>query len=175
MVAEVELVIPHRTPELTKSALKYAAALGVDQVRLIDIHVMPYGVSLDRPTLQRKHLERGSKGLPAKPTFRFRGSDICKELGAGAPAGSYLSVHCTFADPQIILANQREETGCQVKENRPHDHLDRRVTTKTSTEARLSVFRTAEFHPSCGCTAKIRVAHCGGKTIVLELEIDHGF
>src|SRR5262245_13771477 len=60
MVAEVELVIPHRTPELTKSALKYAEGLGVEdiQVRLIDIPVVPYGVSLDRPTIQRKHLER---------------------------------------------------------------------------------------------------------------------
>ena len=65
MVAEVELVIPHRTPELTKSALKYAGALGVEdiQVRLIDIHVVPNGVSLDRPTIQRKHLERRLKRL----------------------------------------------------------------------------------------------------------------
>ena len=63
MVVDVELVIPHRTPEFTKSALKYAEALGVDdiQVRLIDIHVVPYGVSLNRPTIQRKHLERRLK------------------------------------------------------------------------------------------------------------------
>ena len=60
MVADAEFVIPHRTPEFTKSALRYAEALGIEdiQVRLIDIHVVPYGVSLDRPTIQRKHLER---------------------------------------------------------------------------------------------------------------------
>jgi len=65
MVADVELVIPHRTPEFTKSALKYAEALGVEdlQVRFIDIHVVPYGASLDRPTIQRKHLERRLKRL----------------------------------------------------------------------------------------------------------------
>ena len=65
MVADAEFVIPHRTAEFTKSALKYAGALGVEdiQVRLIDIHVVPNGVSLDRPTIQRKHLERRLKRL----------------------------------------------------------------------------------------------------------------
>jgi len=72
MVAGVELVIPHRTPEFTKSALKYAEALGVDdiQVRLIDIHVVPYGVSLERPTIQRRHLERRLKRLARKANLQ---------------------------------------------------------------------------------------------------------
>src|SRR5690348_13001041 len=69
MVAEVELVIPHRTPEFTKSALKYAETLGDIQVRLVDIHVVPYGVSLDRPIIQRKQLERRLKRL-ARETDR---------------------------------------------------------------------------------------------------------
>jgi len=65
MVAEVELVIPHRTPEFTKSALKYAEALGVEdiRVRLVDIHVVPYGASLDCPMIQQKQLERRLKRL----------------------------------------------------------------------------------------------------------------
>jgi hypothetical protein len=72
MVADVELVIPHRTPEYTKSALRYAEALGVEdiQVRLIDIHVVPYGVSLGRPTIQRKHLERRLRRLARETNLR---------------------------------------------------------------------------------------------------------
>jgi hypothetical protein len=72
MVADVELVIPYRTPEFTKSALRYAEALGVEdiQVRLIDIHVVPYGVSLGRPTIQRKHLERRLRRLARETNLR---------------------------------------------------------------------------------------------------------
>jgi hypothetical protein len=72
MVVDVEIVIPHRTSEFTKSALRYAEALGVEdiQVRLIDIHVVPYGVSLDRPTIQRKHLERRLRRLARETNLR---------------------------------------------------------------------------------------------------------
>jgi hypothetical protein len=72
MVVDVELVIPHRTPEFTKSALRYAEALGVEdiQVRLIDIHVVPYRASLDRPTIQRKQLERRLRRLTRETSLR---------------------------------------------------------------------------------------------------------
>jgi hypothetical protein len=56
-----QIVIPHRTPPLTKAALKYAAslAIGLDvRIRLIDVHVVPYGVPLDKPTVNPKSLTR---------------------------------------------------------------------------------------------------------------------
>src|SRR5947199_9761825 len=60
-VPDLQVVIPHRSPPLTRSALKYAAALAADlnvRLRLIDVHVVPYGVSLDEPTVDPRHLER---------------------------------------------------------------------------------------------------------------------
>ena len=59
--AELHVIVPHRTPKLTKAALKYAATLadGLNvRLRLIDVHVVPYGVPLDEPTVDPKHLER---------------------------------------------------------------------------------------------------------------------
>jgi hypothetical protein len=164
MVVDVELVIPHRTPEYTKSALRYAEALGVEdiQVLLIDIHVVPYGVSLGRPTIQRKHLERRLRRLARETNLRASAEVVYARNWEQGLRRVLSSVSTDIiADPQIFLAHQREEIGCQVKENRPHRHLDRPVTTKTSAKARLSVFRSADFHPSCSCPTKIRVAHCG--------------
>jgi len=57
----LQVVIPHRTPELTKAALKYAADFASDlnvRLRLIDVHVVPYGVPLDEPTVSPQYLRR---------------------------------------------------------------------------------------------------------------------
>jgi hypothetical protein len=57
----LQVIVPHRTPKLTKAALQYAATLadGLNvRLRLIDVHVVPYGVPLDEPTVDPKHLER---------------------------------------------------------------------------------------------------------------------
>ena len=65
-VCDLQIVIPFSTPRLTKAALKYAADLANDlnaRVRLIDIHVVPYGVPLDRPTVNPKHLARRLRQL----------------------------------------------------------------------------------------------------------------
>jgi hypothetical protein len=65
-VAKLQLVIPHRKPQLTKAALKYAARLANDlnaRIRLIDVHVVPYGVALDAPTVSPKHLARRLRHL----------------------------------------------------------------------------------------------------------------
>ena len=59
--ADLQVVIPHRSPELTRSALKYAGSFAADlnvRLRLIDVHVVPYGVPLDHPTVNPKHLYR---------------------------------------------------------------------------------------------------------------------
>ncbi len=62
----ITIVIPHRIPKLTKTALKYAATLadGLNvRLRLIDVHVVPYGVPLDEPTVNPKHLARKLRAL----------------------------------------------------------------------------------------------------------------
>ncbi len=71
--ADFQIVIPHRDPGLTRAALKYAATLaaGLDlRLRLIDVHVVPYGVPLDKPTVSPKHIERRLKGLVEESAFK---------------------------------------------------------------------------------------------------------
>ena len=65
-IPDLQVVIPHRSPELTRSALKYAATLAMDlnvRLRLIDVHVVPYGVPLDAPTVSPRHLVRRVRSL----------------------------------------------------------------------------------------------------------------
>jgi hypothetical protein len=63
--ATLQLVIPHRTPELTRAALKFAASFASLnlRLRLIDVHVVPYGVPLDEPTVNPRHLTRRLRSL----------------------------------------------------------------------------------------------------------------
>ena len=64
--ADLQVVIPYRSPELTRSALKYAASFAADlnvRLRLIDVHVVPHGVQLDQPTVSPKHLVRRIRQL----------------------------------------------------------------------------------------------------------------
>ena len=65
MFDDLQITIPYRDSKLTKAALKYAATLLHGQnarVRLIDVHVVPYGVSLTQPPTDPK-LERRLKNL----------------------------------------------------------------------------------------------------------------
>jgi len=65
-VSNLQIVVPHRTPELTRAALKQAGRLAEDlnaRVRLIDVHVVPYGVPLDEPTVNPRHLTRRLRHL----------------------------------------------------------------------------------------------------------------
>ena len=69
---ELQVVIPHRTPEFTRAALNYAAGLANDlnvRVRLVDVHVVPYGVPLDEPTVHPKHLTRRIRTLANESTL----------------------------------------------------------------------------------------------------------
>ncbi|HEY2384536.1 MAG TPA: hypothetical protein VGK48_25450 [Terriglobia bacterium] len=64
--ANLPVVIPHRSTELTRSALKFAATLAMDlnvRLRLVDVHVVPYGISLDAPSVDPKHLTRKIRQL----------------------------------------------------------------------------------------------------------------
>jgi len=59
--AELSIVIPHRSAQLTKAALNYATGLAKDlrvHLRLLDVHVVPWGVPLDEPTVDPKYLAR---------------------------------------------------------------------------------------------------------------------
>jgi hypothetical protein len=63
---DLQIVIPHRTAQLTRAALKYAAGLAKDlnvRLRLIDVHVVPWGVPLDEPTVNPKYLARRIRSL----------------------------------------------------------------------------------------------------------------
>ena len=71
--AEMQVVIPHRAPKLTKAALKYASTLANDlnaRVRLIDVHVVPYGLPLDEPDVNPKHAERKLRNLALETDLR---------------------------------------------------------------------------------------------------------
>ena len=71
--AELQVVIPHRAPKLTKAALKYASTLADDlnaRVRLIDVHVVPYGFPLDEPDVNPKHMERKLRNLAQETSLR---------------------------------------------------------------------------------------------------------
>jgi hypothetical protein len=72
VVTDLQVVIPHKTPEQTRAALKYSAGLAADlsvRVRLIDVHVVPYGVAIDAPTVNPKHLERRLRQLAQESTL----------------------------------------------------------------------------------------------------------
>jgi hypothetical protein len=66
--ADLRVVVLYTTPELTKEALRYAAALGngLDvNLTLIDIQVVPYASPMDRPPIDpefsRQRLEKLAK------------------------------------------------------------------------------------------------------------------
>jgi len=65
-ISNLQVVIPHRTAQLTRAALKYAASLIDDlnaRIRLVDVYVVPYGVPLDEPPVNPKHLTRKLRQL----------------------------------------------------------------------------------------------------------------
>jgi len=65
-ISNLQVVIPHRTAQLTRTALKYAASLSNDlnaRIRLIDVYVVPYGVPLDEPPVNPRHLARKIRQL----------------------------------------------------------------------------------------------------------------
>jgi len=70
--ADFQIVVPCRETRFTRAALKYAASLtnGLNvRLRLIDVHVVPYGVPLDRPTVNVKYVERRLRNLVHECSF----------------------------------------------------------------------------------------------------------
>lgn len=69
---DLQVVIPHRTSRLTRAALKYAAGLANDlnvRLRLVDVHVVPYGVPLNEPTVNPAYLARRIRNLARESTL----------------------------------------------------------------------------------------------------------
>lgn len=67
----IEVVIPHKSVEATKAALAHAALLGAGlnlRVRLIDVHVVPYALPIEKPSVQREHLENNLRTISAFST-----------------------------------------------------------------------------------------------------------
>ena len=70
--ADLQVVIPYRTARMTRAALKYAATFASDlnvRLKLIDVHVVPYGVPLDEPTVSPKYLMRRIRNLARESTL----------------------------------------------------------------------------------------------------------
>ena len=62
----LDVVIPHKTPELTAAALEYATTLGQGldiRLRLIDVHVVPYSLPLDQPSVRQDYLENNLRTI----------------------------------------------------------------------------------------------------------------
>jgi hypothetical protein len=69
---ELQVVIPHKASQLTRAALKYAESIGNDlnvRLRLIDVHVVPYGFPLDKPTVSPPYLARRLRNLARESTL----------------------------------------------------------------------------------------------------------
>jgi hypothetical protein len=79
-VRAVEVAIPFKTPELTSAALESATSLGHQlrmNLRLIHVHVVPYSLPLDMPSVRRDHLENNLRtiaersAIPVQPELVF--------------------------------------------------------------------------------------------------------
>jgi hypothetical protein len=71
-LANFQIVIPYRDSRLTNAALKYATSLMQDlnvRLRLIDVHVVPYGVPLNKPAVSPRYIERKLRTLAQECSF----------------------------------------------------------------------------------------------------------
>jgi hypothetical protein len=79
-VLAVEVAIPFKTPELTAAALESATALGHQlnmNLRLIHVHVVPYSLPLDKPSVRQDYLKKNLRriaersAIPVQPELVF--------------------------------------------------------------------------------------------------------
>ena len=65
----LDVVIPYKTPKLTAAALECAVSLGLDldiRLRLVQVHVIPYVLPLDRPDVRPAHLKDNLRRIARK-------------------------------------------------------------------------------------------------------------
>jgi hypothetical protein len=123
--ADFQVVVPHRESRLTRAALKYAASLtdGLNvRLRLIDVHVVPYGVPLDRPTVSPRYVERKLRTLaqecsvPVSPEIVYA-RDWEQGLRRALGPGSVLLIafqRSWWRSSEKRLANRLRKLGHQV-------------------------------------------------------------
>jgi nucleotide-binding universal stress UspA family protein len=66
--AQLSVVVPYTTDELTKTALSKAAELAASleaKITLLDVHIVPYPLSLTEPDVCWEHLNRGLQAVAA--------------------------------------------------------------------------------------------------------------
>jgi hypothetical protein len=122
--ADFQIVVPHRDGRLTKAALQYAATLtnGLNvRLRLIDVHVVPYGVPIDKPTVSPKHVERKLKALVQECAFQYP-PEVAPGTGSRDSDGvvRHLSCCSRLSGQWRVFV---KEMGQQTKEIWPPGHL----------------------------------------------------
>jgi hypothetical protein len=66
--AQLSVVVPYTTVELTKAALAKAAELATSleaKITLLDVHIVPFPLSLTEPDVCWEHLNRGLQAIAA--------------------------------------------------------------------------------------------------------------
>jgi hypothetical protein len=66
--AQLSVVVPYTTDELTKTALSKAAELATSleaKITLLDVHIVPFPLSLTEPDVCWEHLNRGLQAVAA--------------------------------------------------------------------------------------------------------------
>ena len=121
------IVIPYRNPELTRGALKYASTFagGLNaKLRLIDVHVVPYGVPLDKPTVNPKHLNPQTPQLAEESTVPVSAEVVyARDWEQGLRGVWGRRFPCAHRDPEMLVADQREAIGGKAEKSGPSSHV----------------------------------------------------
>jgi hypothetical protein len=122
--AQLEIVVPFTTVELTQVALKHVEQLAPNlacKVRILRFHVVPFGVAVDCPTVRVEHLERQLRSLETS-------LDCSRELLIGREAGWLLSQVLPNRSVIVIASRKRiwrtrEKRFAQLCKRRGHTVL----------------------------------------------------
>ena len=129
-ISNLQVVIPHRTAQLTRAALKYAASLASDlnaRIRLIDVYVVPYGVPLDEPPVNPKHLGRKLRQLVQESAVPVSAEVVyARDWEQGFRRSLAARFACADDDQEILVAKQRQEIGGAATKNRTSSRVGRK-------------------------------------------------
>jgi len=129
-ISNLQVVIPHRTAQLTRAALKYAASLSNDlnaRIRLVDVYVVPYGVPLDEPPVNPKHLARKIRQLAQESAVPVSAEVVyARDWEQGFRRSLAARFACADDDQEILVAKQRQEIGGAATKNRTSSRVGRK-------------------------------------------------